>query len=590
MSTQDGYAEKIGEFLNRIDRWAQEKLQHQRLLMARQDALPQLAVLSILVGLIAGGLIILFRLLVEGALTASFFGAYGSTFESLEPLLRLVLCIGGGLLVGILFSLVDPSSRQVGIVHVIERLAYHQGHLPVRNAILQFLGAAICLVTGQSVGREGPNVHIGAASGGILGRYLRIPDNATRTLIGCGVAAAIGAGFNTPLAGVVFAMEVVLMEYTILGFTPVIIAAVTATTISRIVFGQSPAFIVPAMEWNSIAELPYVLLMGILIGFLSAFFIKCMLFFSGFLTKSPYWVRTTLAGCIVGILAMWAPQIMGVGYDTISGILLGQFSLSLLVIILLAKFIATSSAIGLGMPGGLIGPTLMLGACTGGAMGVITHQFAPDLATPGFYAMLGMGAMMGATLHAPLAALVSMLELTANHSVILPGMVVVISAVLTKRVLFKMQSIYKILMQARGLDYRNNPVAQALRRIGVASVMDRRFIQHDAMISRSEAEELLGNAPSWIMVLTGDEHASLVPCSDLALHLKNSNEDTINLLTYPAVRKDSTRITMLATLQEAYETMQNTGVEVLHVSGAHTRGRDTVYGIITRSHVEQNYM
>ena len=128
------------------------------------------------------------------------------------------------------------------------------------------------------------------------------------------------------------------------------------------------------------------------------------------------------------------------------------------------------------------------------------------------------------------------------------------------------------------------------RRIGVASIMDRRFIQHDATISRLDAEELLAKAPSWIMVLTPDEHASLVPCADLALHLKNSDEETINLLTFPAVRRDSIRITMLATLQEAWETMQNTGVEVLHVSGAHTRGRDTIYGIITRSHVERNYL
>jgi CIC family chloride channel protein len=558
-------------------------------MMARQDALPQLALLSVLVGLVAGGIIIVFRLLVEGALTASYLGDYGESFESLEPVLRLGLCIIGGLVVGMLFSLADPASRQVGIVHVIERLAYHQGTLPLRNAALQFVGAAICMISGQSVGREGPNVHIGAASGGILGRWLRIPDNASRTLIGCGVAAAIGAGFNTPLAGVVFAMEVVLMEYTILGFTPVIIAAVSATALSRIVFGTSPAFVVPVLEWNSLGELPYVLVMGILVGCLSALFIKSTLFFSGLLSTSPYWIRTSLAGMIVGVLAMWAPQIMGVGYDTISEIMLGQMTISILAIIFLAKLLATSSAIGLGIPGGLIGPTLMLGACTGGMMGVIANQLAPEIATPGFYAMLGMGAMMGATLHAPLAALVSLLELTANHQVILPGMVAVISAVLTKRVLFKMQSVYKILMQARGLDYRNNPVAQALRRVGVASVMERNFIQHGAEISRTDAVNLLEGTPDWIMVPTIDDNATLVPASDLALHLKNSDEETINLLTFPAVRRDSSPITTLATLQEAYETMQNTGADVLHVSGEYTHGQDSIQGVITRAHVERNY-
>ena len=168
---------------------------------------------------------------------------------------------------GLILHLLKPKDRSVGVVHVIERLDYHQGFLPLKNAAVQFVTAAISLLSGHSVGREGPSIHLGAAAGSSLGRSLRVPNNSVRILVGCGVAAAIAAAFNTPLAGVIFAMEVVIMDYTVIGFTPVIIAAVSATTLTRITFGDDTAFTLPDLDINSVQELPIVAFMGVSVSY-----------------------------------------------------------------------------------------------------------------------------------------------------------------------------------------------------------------------------------------------------------------------------------------------------------------------------------
>ena len=209
------------------------------------NALPQLAMLAIPVGLLSGGIIILFRLLVESSQGLFLPDGGAENYEAMAPLARLLLPALGGLVIGLIWQFLRPETSQVGVVHVMERLAFHQGKLPWRNALAQFFGAALSIISGHSVGREGPSVHLGATSGSQLGQWLHLPNNSNRTLVACGIAAAISASFNTPLAGVIFSMEVVMMEYSLVSFAPVILAAVTATTLTQVVFGDSPVFVIP---------------------------------------------------------------------------------------------------------------------------------------------------------------------------------------------------------------------------------------------------------------------------------------------------------------------------------------------------------
>ena len=584
-------------------------LETQRLRMAGTfEGLPQLCLLSIVCGLTSGGVIILFRLLIEQGAFLFTGDEAGEDFESLSALTRFLLVFGGSVLAGFILSLFAKKNRQVGVAHVLERLTYQQGYLPIKNAIAQFIGATIVLITGQSIGREGPGVHLGATSGSALGRYLKVPNNSTRTLVCCGVAAAIAAGFNTPLAGVIFAMEVVVMEYTIIGFTPVIISAVTATTLSRIVFGAEPIFDVQPFNLVSLSELPLVALMGIIIGCISAVFTQMTLFMTDAWKEKSIIFRMAMAGLIVGAISAVIPQVMGIGYDTVNSALIGQIGLMTLIFIVAAKCTASAVACGLGIPGGLIGPNLVIGACAGGAVALIAQNFFPGIAYEGFYATLGMGAMMGATLQAPLAALIALLELTANQAIILPGMVAIISAMLAERIIFKKPSIYRLLMMARGLDYRNHPVAQALRRTGVASVMERNIVQQGETVTLEKAEKLLQHQPRWIAVLTENGQASLIPGNDLANHIQalknNYNESlenetdenltpslediTIELLNFPAMRQTASKVTTIDTLQEAYQVMQNQDMQIVYVCGAHGKTQNKIYGILTLEHIERN--
>ncbi len=558
--------------------------------LAATEALPQLAVLGMISGLLAGGVIVLFRLTVDLGQSAYLPGGQTEDFESLAPWLRLVAATAGGLLVGLLFQALAAPDRRVGVIHVMERLTYHQGHLPLRNLWAQFAGAAISLTSGHSVGREGPSIHMGAASGSQLGQWLGLPNNSIRVLVACGTAAAIAASFNTPIAGVIFAMEVVMMEYTIAGFTPVILAAVSGAVLTRAVFGADTAFSVPPLDMHSLWDLPWLALMGLVLGTVSALFIRLLRASAGVLATSPLWLRTTLAGAVTGLMAMAVPQIMGVGYDTVNGMLLGQVGLGLLLAISAFKLLATTLGLGLGLPGGLIGPTLVIGAAVGGALGVVGGMLNPELASsPGFYAMVGMGAMMSATLQAPLAALMALLELTANPNIILPAMLVVVIANLVAREVFRQESVYLALMRARGLDYRNDPVAQSLRRIGVAAVMDRSFAECPAVLERSAAVDLLSGNPRWLLVRKEGDALTLLPAADLAHALGNSNAQTFDLMEIPAKRRDLASIHLQATLQEALEKMASSKAEVLYVQRPTAPLMERVCGVLPREAVEENY-
>jgi CIC family chloride channel protein len=335
--------------------------------------------------------------------------------------------------------------------------------------------------------------------------------------------------------------------------------------------------------------------MGIVLGTLAALFIHLLqrstLLFPGW----PVWLRFTLGGLAVGLLALVAPEIMGIGYDTVNRALLGQLGLVLLITITLFKLVATAFGLGMGLPGGLIGPTLVIGAVAGGTMGTIAVNWLPgEFSSPAFYALIGMGTMMGATLQAPLAALMAMLELTANPNIILPGMLALITAGMVSRELFGKESVYLELIRARGLDYRDSPLTQALRRIGVASVMDRNIEALPQYVDYKRAGEALAREPRWIVISERNKPVSLMPAADLARHLqvaaeKETLDETIDLNDIPAQRREISPIDFKATLQEAHATLKSTGVEALYVIRRTIPGIDVIYGVLTRSELERSY-
>lgn len=566
-------------------------LEDLRLRVSHSEALPPLLALGLACGLLAGGVIIGFRFLIENTQALFVPDSNPENYEGLSVLWRFTLPLLGGLALGLVFQWLPAATRQVGVVHVMERLAYHQGRLPWRNALVQFFGAAAAIVAGHSVGREGPSIHLGAACGSLSGRVLGLPNNSLRVLAGCGVAAAIAAAFNTPLAGVVFAMEVIMLEYTVVGFAPVVLAAVAATVSSRLAFGPEPAFAVPAIQLGSFLEMPYILALGVAIGALATAFIVLVRLIGTRLAPLPIWARMTLAGGVIGLLAMPVPQIMGIGYDTANAAMLGQLGVGLLIAIVVAKLLATAMAIGAGSPGGLIGPMLVIGATAGSALGLIGNWVAPmQASSPGLYALLGMGAMMAGALQAPLAALTAVFELTANPHVILPGMLGVVAATATVRVVFGQRSVFVTLLRTRGLDYQHDPVAQSLRRVGVGSAMETSVEIVPQALSHEHARQVLARNPDWFLVQANDGERVLLPAADVAQALTAPEaDDPFDLLAIPAKRRQVIAVELQATLHEALDMLDKSNRDAVYVTGVTASGAPRIYGVLTREQIERGY-
>ncbi len=573
--------------------------------LASVDALPQLAVLALITGLITGVVILLFRITIEYSLDL-FLDGHNENFEGLATSLLFFLPFIGATLLGLALTFIPAQHTRVGIVHVLERLGSHQGHLPLKSALVQFAGGALALISGQSGGREGPAIHLGAAASSLLGQAFKLPNNSIRTLVACGAAAAIAGSFNTPVAGVIFSMEVIMMEYSIASFIPVIIASVTTTLITRFTYGADPAFIVPQVSMQSLAEIPYVVVAGIIIGTTASGFIVLMRNFAK-LNNLPFWQRGMIAGLITGCAAVFSPAILGIGYDTVNAAMLGQLSLSVLVTIVVLKIIASSAFVGLGLPAGVIGPTLVTGAALGGILGIVIAGFIPQYATaPGLYVMLGMCAMMAAVLQAPLAALMTVLELTANPNIILPAMLIIVTATMTTSEVFKQKSIMLTALQTLGLQYPPNPVSLHLQKAAVASVMRRDFVLMEQDITVSAAQLALNSNPGLIVVLVDSAPHCILIARDLVIYLDELNasapadtghedkgaatsearETRLDLMEIPGNRRDIAFIGIQATLLEAVQQLKTTGVEALCITRTSAPMINPVVGILTPHEID----
>lgn len=574
-----------------IRRWLNNRISSFRHSVAHAEALPQLSFLGMLCGLLTAAVAVLFRLSFEIPLE-SFLPAGKESFEELPVPLRFALPIIGALLIGLILHFNAKENRALGVGHIIDRMQYHQSHLPFKNALIQFFGAAIAIISGNSVGREGPAIHLGATASSLLGQKLKLPNNTLRVLTSCGVAAAISASFNTPLAGVIFAMEVVLMEYTIAGFIPVIIASVSGAVVSRAVFGDEQAFSLSVVELGSLWEIPFLMICGIAIGLAATLMLKIFQQCGKF-TNKPILLRMFVAGLLTGSVATVLPQVMGVGYDTLEKAMLGEMGFWLLAAIVVAKLTLSSFSVSLGMPGGVIGPSLVIGACIGGCLGIIGGIVNPELAsTPGLYATLCMGAMMGAVLNAPLAALMAVLELTYSPSLLLPSMVTIVTATLTARTISHLPGLFSI---GKDRAHYTSPVFQILNRAGVTSLMDRNFSHHSHLICPNIARKLLEKKPHWLVIEDVGEPKFILRPADLALYLEIENTQLwdegqeIDLHEIPGERWQLHPIHSRATLQEALLLMQENNGRAVYVAQPASPLMTEVAGIVTKDDIDNYY-
>ncbi len=567
-------------------------LRHQ---LAYIDALPQLTVLGTIVGCLAALIIVAFRGLID--FSTQLFLDSPENFESLSLQWRFLTPVIGALLIAVIFQALPKRHMQVGVSFVLDRLYNHQSHLPSVNMIVQFFAAAICIISGQSVGREGPAVHLGAGIASSFGRNFKLPNNSLRTLTAAGIAAAIAASFNTPLAGVIFAMEVVLMEYTIAGFVPIIMASFAGALITRLVFGTEFVFTVQGTDLASFAELPFLVGFGLGIGVLATLFSKVLLV-SNPAARLPIFFQILLGGIITGAIALYVPEVLGLGYDTVEKAMLGEIAVQSLLIILIAKIIATGVTLNLGMPGGLIGPTLFIGALIGAVMGAIGGVlFDGDTSSTSFYVLLGMTASFGAVLAAPLTALITILELTNNPTLIFPSMLVVVISCLTTRFMIGDEGIFIARLTKQGKSVKTNALRSELNKVGVRSIMDQNFVTSASVIDYNQAVKLLENRPRWIVINSSDTKEKYVlRAVDFANFIESPPESVslgkaaIELLEVPGKRFALPPLHERATLLEAHLLMETENTDAVYIQNHYASPlEDDTFGIITHESIRNYY-
>ena len=536
--------------------------------LAKPEPSWQLCLLGLAGAVIASFFIILFRLCIEQLQLLYLDNV--DDFNSASGLTRLLLPIVSVLFILALARIAGFRYSRMGIPFVLYRLKAAYGAIPFKNTLTQFFGGIFALAGGFSVGREGPAVHIGAASSSWLGSKFALPQNAIRTLCACGIAAGISASFNTPLAAVIFVMEVILREYRLHIFVPVILASIVGSLMTHAAFGPFHEFEFFAYIVIDFWHYPILILFGIFLGCLAKTFNSSLMQVLKRTHKFHMAKRLLVAAIIMGIIGFILPQSMGAGSSALGLMHEQNQEVYLILAVLVAKFIATVAVLGLGIPGGVIGPTLSIGAIAGAFIAYFVSFFYPDVNFAGDYALLGMAGMLAATLNAPLAALLTVIELSNQLQLALPAMVVITSAYLTSSQFLNNRSIFLQQLEFQKLPYQNSPVENVLQKHGVLSHMQTDFkITVEDNPQHIKAKIAAQPGKRQLIIKRKDEQFDLVQI-DLNFYPTEHDSQSYKVLNMPAIDSQ-------ATLSEAYFALHEKREGAVYI---YHKTKDNIVGLL----------
>ncbi len=454
----------------------------------RHDFLPKLKkyriderlyvlIIAGVIGLLGGYGAVLFRFVIKIAQ----YGFYRNSNDiltfahQLSPYTIIFIPAIGGLIVGFLVYFGAREAKGHGVPEVMEAIALRDGRIRKRVAAVKIAASAVCIGSGGSVGREGPIVQIGSSLASTINQLIDMPGIHHRTMVGCGAAAGIAATFNAPIAGVLFALEVLLGDFGVASFSPVVLSSVTATIISRHYLGDFPAFVIPPYNLNSLWEFAFYPFLGAMAGLVGILFILILYKTEDLfdVLPIPEWLKPALGGLMLGLILSKWPHVFGVGYGAINDALLNKLPGLFLALLVLLKIVATSVTLGSGGSGGIFAPSLFIGSMLGGAFGCLANTLFPGIpASPGAYALVGMGAVVAGTTHAPITAILIIFEMSSDYKIILPMMITcILSSIIT--ISLNKGSIYTIKLLRRGIDIAGGMEQNILRTLKVGEIMTR---------------------------------------------------------------------------------------------------------------------
>ena len=511
------------------------------------------------IGVVGGLGAIGFRLLIS---------AFGQVFSAFTEFMSQLTGWGwpgvmlapalGGLIVGPVIYRFAREARGHGVPEVMAAVIQSGGFIRARVAAIKAFASAVSISSGGSVGREGPIIQIGSTIGSVLGYLLQVPPRLMRTFVACGAAAGIAATFNAPIAGTLFAVEIILGDFGFTQLAPIVTSSVISTVISRGVEGDFASFDVPSYALLNPVELLFYVGLGLVCGVAAVLFIRTLDKMEQFFeNRVPLHeaVRPALGGLIVGAIGIYLPQVFGVGYGTITDVLHGKLPLLLMMGLSVAKLVATTVTLASGGSGGVFAPSLFMGAMLGGVMGKAANFLAPGLtATSGAYSLVGMAAMVGAATHAPITAIVIIFELTNDYKIILPLMISTIIAVLTSNYLYR-YSIYTHKLRRKGIELHQGMEANLLKKVRVEEMMRRDFPKAAQDLPFTGLVDLLlETARSRVPVVDGEGRMVGSVSRDVAQKFLMDR----NVLTDMVIAKD------VATQEFPFVTPGNTLDQVVH--------------------------
>jgi CIC family chloride channel protein len=444
--------------------------------------------LAIITGIICGFIAIGFRYLIFG-FDGLFFNGIGSLLDFAQPYYIAVIPAIGGIFVGILTYYFAPEAKGHGVPEVMNAVALHGGRIRPRVVAVKALASSICIGSGGSAGREGPIVQMGSATGSTIAQLLRLTPYQTKVLVACGAAGGIAGTFNTPIAAVLFSLELILREVKIRSLTPIVISSVFATITSRLLLsllGVKTAFVfeVPPYSLNTPYEIIFYLLLGILAGVVALSYSRTLYRIEDFfdLLKIPEFVKPSIGGLLVGIIGLiiyiytGKTHTFGVGYDTIELLFGDKLIFEVVLALIFLKILATSITLGSGGSGGVFAPSLYIGAMLGGAYGMLLQSLFPAItANYVAYAIVGMAAVFAGVSRAILTSIIIVFEMTGDYAIILPLMFAsVISSTLFR--FFSEDTIYTLKLRRRGIIIDQEMDVNLMRTIRVEDVMKKDVI------------------------------------------------------------------------------------------------------------------
>ncbi|WP_170548063.1 chloride channel protein [Ruegeria atlantica] len=471
-----------------------------RVMLRRGPSQIQFWFIALAIGIAAGFMALGFRKAIR-SLQAYFYDTddillLHSHAEKLPWFLILITPIIGGLIVGVILHRFTDDGRVRSVADVIEGSALTNGRVEGKAGIASFFASLITLSTGGSTGREGPVVHMAGVISTWVSERIHADGITGRDLLGCAVAAAVSASFNSPIAGALFALEVVLRHFAVHAFAPIVIASVAGTVINRLEYGDVTEFVLETPgSLQFYVELPAFLILGLICGLVSLLLMRSIFFAEDIGThvqnrlSLPRWLRPAVSGAMLGLLAIWFPHIIGVGYETTIRALTGDLTLTVAILFAVIKTVALAITMGGRMGGGVFSPSLMVGALTGLAFGLIATGLLPDVSgTHTLYAFAGMGAVAAAVLGAPISTTMIVFELTGDWQIGIAVMVSVsMSTALASRLVDR--SFFLTQLERRDVHLAAGPQAYLLAMLRTGAVM--RPIGDPRSITKEKAQELI---------------------------------------------------------------------------------------------------